>query len=490
MMSIVSGDAANQIQQVIGALVGNGVDLKSINSCLGNIKAAIPCGSANELSSDSSVNASAFLTQALATRCWSDLAASSVLGGGISAATYLSCTASDTCATEPLGFDGGTSPLIPCASCPLPTTAYSKAFGCDTYLSRCTCGVQKGSPAACSTTSDCSTIRSAICAVSSHLETAGTSMASMACSQCGSVIGMLPTCVDGTCACANVAQAGVLQACSTPGQAVSLLQASNGMCLASQESYSPSLLLQPGIDDWTLDLSTLSLVSCSMGISNNLCLKVQLPLASGAGQYAKPFVVIFSGPVSSQQQQHRRRLLVQDGGVGEEDLLAQFNGSSAFCQNALKLQLREEIKWCLHWHMVSQAVDSDRRQLLFLTWYSSLATMAGLAWRQDARTLSLVLHEYPPSLIRSLALNFLAPSSSAESDGTTTTTTTTTTTASPSDNNNKSRGAAHARRRLLQQQQATPALILPSSCLALQAPLRSITDAFYDTVRYYRQQGN
>jgi hypothetical protein len=286
--------AGEKITSVWFAISGNaGVDPRR---CIGMLAGNIKCAADT---TDDTNGSAAFLPQSLATRCWTDLPPGTPLAGGISAATYLSCTESDTCAMDPLHFDlyDPSSKLVSCASCrSVEDASTMRRFGCNTYLKRCTCGVMASRPAKCSSAYDCS---AAVCAVSSQMDNIAESFASMPCDQCGGA-GMQPTCVEGTCACVDIAQAGVVQTCDVGmrGRTVSLLEAT-GKCFASTNPDIPHTLSA----ELALDFSTLALVPCIKGLSSNACLGVIMPLSSGAGQFVRSLVIVFMPSVS------RRRLL-------------------------------------------------------------------------------------------------------------------------------------------------------------------------------------
>ena len=515
-----SSSAANKIRDVWTALAGgdSGADPLDISSCIGSIHVSIACDSGSSSILDQA-NASQFLVQPLATRCWSNIAAgsSSVLGGGISAATYLSCTESDTCAPDPLNFDtfdasssaggGSASNLIPCSSCPSLdglVAGEASRFGCDTYLKRCTCGVRKGAPAACITSSDCSSSYSTtVCAVSSNLDSESISeaFASMLCSQCGST-GMLPVCISGTCACAALDQAGALQTCipAMRGQHVSLLQ-SSGECLASTDKDIPFSLSATMV----LDFSTLAVVSCSLGISDNACLGIQLPLASGSGQYVKSFVVIFLKSTSSITGKSRRRLLMQDAlavttSESESALrlkLDVFFSDPAstithFCKQALAKASRTDVKWCIHWSLVAavtvahpESTDNDTKTMgSLLTGPSALATMAQLAWNGHTEPLLFILKQHSGALPAIMHTVVLA---AANLNGLA---------AANFSNLNSSMFHSHPNRTAGRKLQALPdtaatvmSKMVPAvsfSCPAFDEPLQGVIAAFFDTVTYYQ----
>ena len=150
--------------------------------------------------------------------------------------SLLTCTASDTCAREPLGADDATS-LISCGSCP--AAADGAHFGCARYLRRCTCGASQASAQPCSSTSDCRQ-SGAVCGLSNVIGGVSTAFVTPACSTCGG-LGMEPLCVvdslseGGYCTCGNVRSS--ILSCSSPGERTHITSA--GLCLLALK---PSLL--------------------------------------------------------------------------------------------------------------------------------------------------------------------------------------------------------------------------------------------------------
>ena len=391
-----SRDAANQIDSIWVAIAGGdgGISISDTTQCLGSIKININCGG-DTIKKKDNASAQIFNTAALATLCWTDSSVSSSMAGagilgGVSSASYLSCTASDTCALDPLNFDSydtSKQNLVPCTSCPsLMTQAQTQMgiqrFGCDTYLKRCTCGVVSNSPTQCMSNSDCSSSQQqqtpAICAVTSNLDLVSQASTHLPCSECGSMA-MQPVCVVSggnnimpVCACTAVAQTGMLQSCNNRGQKVSLLQAT-GQCLATSNYDLQSNTLSINL---VLDFGTLTMLPCALGMSSdNGCVGVNLPLASG-GQYVRSLVVLFSSiPISSSPGNKRsstnRRLLIHQSGnpltasahlhldeVQLTAILKNWSHTSRFCQEAFLLQDRERVKWCLHWRFAAISVQN------------------------------------------------------------------------------------------------------------------------------------
>ena len=204
VIAVFDRGVADKISEIWTALsgAGGGTDLKS---CLGtSVTPQLSCPAFLD-AGGGGVNASEFLPQPLATRCWANS------GGGGFATSYLTCTSSDTCAVDSTHFD---EQLRSCASCP------DASFGCNTYLKRCTCGSTLASvPGKCTSSSDCAP---SVCAVSSRLDNVADAFTHMPCNQCGGS-GMHATCVEGTCACVDVTRAGTVQTCPVRGRPLSLI---------------------------------------------------------------------------------------------------------------------------------------------------------------------------------------------------------------------------------------------------------------------------
>ena len=317
--------AGAKIHAIWVAVAGGdgGIDLKT---CLGSLS-AIQCNAGLFGIND---NASNYLPAPVATRCWAD---STGAGGGGpfsggSDASFLACSGSDTCAQDPLSYD---SALIACSACP--SAGDAQLFGCDATLKRCTCGPSVRAPDSCLTSSDCAQQAAAQCAVVTDLDNANPyASTSLVCTACGS-LGMQPACVRnaaqalGTCACAAVLAASTLQKCGAPGQRVPLLEAT-GFCLATADLSAD--LLSPSL---TLDFAALSIAPCLLGLSDNGCVNVRLPLASG-GAFATPLAVILA-PAPPSATYGRRRLLSFD--------------DDADVRLCAREPTRARAKECLHW---------------------------------------------------------------------------------------------------------------------------------------------
>ena len=169
-------------------------------------------------------NSSLFLPQSTPTICWKN-----DIGGGTLAgqASLLTCTASDTCALQPLSADSSSNAqLVYCGSCPaiidIAAGIEGSGYACDVYLRQCSCGVVSLPPQPCLHTSECVQPTSAQCSISDSMSTLSNSFITLQCSSCSSV-GKQPVCVidsqaaaTGYCSCANVQQL-LLPCSSTPG---------------------------------------------------------------------------------------------------------------------------------------------------------------------------------------------------------------------------------------------------------------------------------
>ena len=361
LVGVFSPSAGGKIHDVWVAISGGdgGIDP---STCLGSMVQTIQCD-AGKFGIDD--NASTYLPAPVATRCWADStsAAMQMAGGGpfsgsIGDASYLTCTGSDTCAQEPLAYD---SALIACSACPSAFDssnafdATATAYGCDPTLKRCTCGASVRVPDSCLTSSDCSQQAQAQCAVVTDLQFASSQAStSLACTECGS-LGMQPSCVRttadslGTCACAAVLAASTLQKCSAQGQRVPLLQAT-GFCLATADLSAN--LLSPSL---VFPFSALSIAPCLIGLSDNGCVGVDLPLASG-GAFTTPLAVILAPapPSSSYALSSRRRLLSLSSSISNISESERFAEGARRCASLASRALAKE---CMHWHELGANVS-------------------------------------------------------------------------------------------------------------------------------------
>ena len=166
-------------------------------------------------------NSSLFLPQSTPTICWRN-----DIGGGTLAgqASLLTCTASDTCALQPLS---GNAQLVYCGSCPaiidIAAGIEGSGYACNVYLRQCSCGVVSLPPQPCLHTSECVQPSSAQCSISDSTSTLSNSFITLQCSSCSSV-NKQPVCIidsqgaaTGYCSCANVQQS-LLPCSAAPGQ--------------------------------------------------------------------------------------------------------------------------------------------------------------------------------------------------------------------------------------------------------------------------------
>jgi hypothetical protein len=348
---------ADKISSVWTAISGGGSGT-DVNSCMGSMAGQLVCPA---FGANADANVSEFLPQAFATRCWLNS------GGGITSPTaYLTCTSSDTCATDSTHFDNydASDPLSSCASCP------DASFGCNTYLKRCSCGAASSQPPAqCTSSSDCAR---GICAVSSRLDNVADAFTSIPCNECGGS-GMHATCVEGTCACVDITHAGTVQTCADRGRPISLLSSAGASCFASSNpDY--TFLTQS-----VLDFSTLAVVPCIRGLSSSgaYCMGVFMPLSSGLGQFAQSLVVIFLPSV-----ERKGRKLLSFAAVNDAMTAAQDNCSSASSS-------RNEIKQCIHWRLA--AVQNSLNPEALLTFGGTMQAMASMAMAGNYTALRSVI---------------------------------------------------------------------------------------------------
>lgn len=505
-------NAAGKIDEVWNAISGGGggVTAADIRRCISTLAPHIVCNTANE--DDFNSNGSAFLPQALATRCWTSSSA-----GGISADNYLSCTSSDTCALDVLNFDlyDSKAALVSCASCPSFSVA---AFGCNTYLKRCTCGGGMAPPSQCSSAADCS-ISDRVCAVSSRLDNVANAFAKMPCSECGP--SLLPSCVEGTCACTQ--PDGLAQTCDIGmrGRRVSMLE-SSGFCLATNIPYFSISV------DLVLDFSTLSLVSCLKdGLSrNNACLGVIYPTS----QNARSLVVIFMvnpvpfssrrllgdtphhktpdenntdhDPDEGQAKSNQIQIIIE--ACESEYANNHANGNRHYDKMDQNHELltsslsRQRIKWCIHWRITAAQADihpNDALLSFFGTGRAILNLILSSSEKNDKNRYSLqsIFKEYDSGIIPSMLASFfsgVAPPSYPKNESQSKTYANFSSNSSyyhhhphPNKSSMGMNGSHHARK--LFQVLAESVDLNQWSCTALEIPLLGIASAFWDTVAYY-----
>ena len=513
-------NAAHKIDEVWNAISGGGggVSPSDIRRCMSSLSPHIVCDASNNEDFLGDTNASTFLPQALATRCWTSG------GGGISADNYLSCTSSDTCALDPLYFDlyDSKATLVSCASCP---GNEEVAFGCNTYIKRCTCGGKMTMPPSqCASSADCG-VTEKVCAVSNRLDDVANAFAKMPCSECGALL--LPTCVEGTCACTQPVD--LAQKCDVGmrGRRVSMLE-STGYCLATDVPY---LSLSP---DLALDFRTLSLVPCLKdGLSrNNACLGVYFPAAKNA----RALVVIFM--VNSVVQPKRRRNLLSflhlennnnteghhhhtnsdaynnntaDSSTQEEkDLIQTIIAACDATYNnnneSLVAASRQRIKWCIHWRITAAQANIRPNDALLNTVGTGRAIFSLFlsSSSEKKNNIQLILQEYDSGIIPSILASFfsLSPHAQQPLSSSYKNFTHNFDKASVEDNNNsyfhsddddnksQQKQQKHARK-LFQVLSSSPADAQKIwNCVALETPLIGIASAFWDTVAYYKKSHN
>jgi hypothetical protein len=412
MIGFFDSNAGRKVADVASILaMGDSGDVGNIQKCLGSLTPKLDCrGGESGLDN----NVSNFLPAPIATRCWTDAySGSNVFGGGAAAATsFLACTGSDTCARDPFRFDQSIGDLIACAACPsarddsMQDSAWyglAHTFGCDTVLKRCACGVSSSAPISCLSNSDCSQQADASCAVVSDLDNVGYSGGNMPCAQCGS-LGMQPACVrpslassvlgeapGATCACSAVSQSGTLQTCTIRGASVPLLQAT-GYCLVSSNYDLTRDILSPAL---VLDFGSLTIAPCLSALSENGCIGVRLPLASG-GQFVRDLVVILPSSTTTtsakkgflgggrrllsvahhqkqqpqQPPQPQQHALVDEATLFQSALLAWADDDNniSVCSKALAHGDRATVKWCWHWR-ITAAVAAQLFNLTHPLWY-------------------------------------------------------------------------------------------------------------------------
>jgi hypothetical protein len=228
----------------------------------------------------------------------------------------------------------------------------------------------------------------------------------MRCTECGS-LGMQPACVRnspaslGTCGCAAVLAATTLQKCAVPGQRVPLLQAT-GFCVATSDLSAD--LLSPTL---TLDFGALAIAPCLLGLSDNGCVNVRLPLASGGGFPTPLTVILAPAPPSATYSSSRRRLL-------SNTIIVDYVNVSAYerFQAAVRLCIAQETtraarKACLHWHELADAANTNgshininininnTKQRVSL-WLQSFDDHGGLVWPLAAAAWDWLWRPRPP----------------------------------------------------------------------------------------------
>lgn len=517
--------AGEKIGSIWASIAGSDSGGSDFETCMaGFVK--LTCKASNDLRKG--LNDSEFLAQPMATRCWID----SSMNDGFTLLTgntqndYFTCTVSDTCALESINFDsyGSGEKLIACASCPdVDLESMSSRFGCNTYLKRCTCGARRqGQASQCLTSSDCRRQDLKVCSLASSIDAVRASYTSLPCTHCLDV-GTEPTCIMdgslvdyGVCSCVSVYKSESLQKCNAEtmiGQRISLMRSTQSMCFISpdpivQEFNSPSFFL---------DFDSLAMGPCAIGISDNYCLFVQLPVTSGDGQqFSTAYVVISQVPYSAginlgliqgSQQQFRRRLL-----SAEPWLLANSSYGNLFienkpdCLNVLESrgENREKAKECIHSMIIAKHLTevfniSDQEQLKMLVFPPVIPNAAYLQelWKTPEIIPYLLKESNPQSLIafaaETISLNqdhlkqvlehlwnriqvhenaTIMPIIHEEGN-----------------NSYVLKETSLKSRRLLQENQNAeekPVVLPVLACYVIEEPLQNIMSAFWDTVTFYK----
>jgi hypothetical protein len=533
LVSAFDTETGNKINEIWITIAGGdyGLSIDDTRQCLGSNKIELECRAKDSLERQD--NASEFLIQPVATRCWVDSLSGnsggggSVLGGS-SGNSYLSCTASDTCAKDPLNFDSynARSDLSSCASCPyIPLEEMAQRFGCNTYLKRCTCGIRSKTTSECLTNSDCN--QYSTCSVASSIDFVRDAATTMPCSECG-WLGSESVCVMdrvetvGVCACVSVSQSESLHSCSQAilGQRVPLLQA-QGQCLVTND---PNVngLISPSL---VLEFTTLAIAPCALGISNSACLTVKLPTSSG-GQYSRYLAVIL-GIYSSSKFTFgvagRRRLLQQNpfqttsiseyndpskwnwtaSNICNQIFSTTTNTTTTVNHNKVTAEHRATAKWCIHWMLVANMAHSDFNLTLIkdhdLLNSAPLDNIILMLSNQDMaaqllsnpKALRFIIRQhnglFPVILDTLLGVSTDVFSVIYDRD---------TVAAPPNATKNFTASVpGGGGRKILQLAAATVTTTAPNAfrlstlpCTALEVPLQDIYSAFWDTIRYYDGQ--
>jgi hypothetical protein len=445
---------ADKISDVWTAISGGG----SASDCMSNmVVGRLVCPTTG---GKVEANVSEFAPQAFATRCWLNS------GGGITSPTaYLSCTSSDTCATDSTHFDNydKDAQLSSCASCP------DSSFGCNTYLKRCSCGAASSTPPGkCTSSSDC---RGSMCAVSSRLDNIADAFTSVPCNECGGS-GMHATCVEGTCACVDITHAGTVQTCVDRGRPISIIGTSASSCFASSNPDYRYL-----IQGSTLDFSTLAVVPCirSLASSGAYCMGVSMPLSSGMGQFAQSMIVIFMPNV--ERRAAARALLSADADADDrlaDVMIAASNNCSAMISS------REDIKQCIYWRL--SAVQNSLDPAALLTFGGTMSAMASMAATGNHKALRSIIDKHSgvlPSIVgtavsAAFAVQYRPSALAATAEAKIQVVKTT-----AHDANNRGDNKQSSRRRLL-------ASVTESPTVPGITPFEKISDVVLSTISYYQ----
>ena len=426
VLAFMSSSVVSSIQNLLNT-IGDG----DVASCIASFQSQATAQCPTD--ANPTYNNSQFQPQALATMCWSQAqGGGGIFTGGGATDALLTCTASDTCAVDPLLFDAANG-LVYCGSCPaLAEGVDGYQFGCDIYLQRCVCGTQVPTKSECLNNADCEQ-NQAMCAIGSDVNTLRSSMLSTPCSSCGTT-SMNPTCIldgqglSGICGCANVVSN--LLSC-TPAQlgTRSLIGYTSQLCPvvtdASQRQMLENTVVPQSI---SIDFSNLAVASCNLGTFQNLCLNVEVPFfsSSTASGAQNPYVVLITQPA---QNGGRRRHLLSFSRT--DSLLADYSSTgqqladdsfffndwiqhhyhntttatgdaSSYCIQAKQNQNREALKQCLYWTHLGTFVthhfnltDVDGTQLFSPetgVLYSLGGTLGSYVWRNPNLLTFLVGH--------------------------------------------------------------------------------------------------
>jgi hypothetical protein len=355
------------------SLVSGGNSALNVNACLGRMQINIECSAPERIPNN---NESLDSLAPLATPCWVDSMTKSGYSdvfSGSSEFSYLSCSLSDTCTTDPTSFEydifrsDKSTNLVPCASCPnnFGTDDNVKKFGCNSYLKRCTCNIPQRSISECVTNEDCSiNTNNAICSLASTIDGSRNSMSSFTCVDCGR-LGLMPVCVmdgvntinGGVCACGSINQPNFLASCpdSALGQRIDILS-KTGQCLISNNPD----ILSVQVSNLFLDFKDLSIGPCALGIqgyNNHFCVRVNLPFENGLDAGERSFVVLtntmnmnygglLQGILSGTPNTQRRLLSIDPSEKKSTSLLW---GAALQCTESMKRNFssRSDIKTCI-----------------------------------------------------------------------------------------------------------------------------------------------
>ena len=326
-------------------------------------------------------NTSLFLPQATPTICWSNEMGGSALAGYTS---LLTCTASDTCALQPLYATS--AQLVYCGSCPAiidpSVNLQASGYQCDVYLRQCTCGVPTREPQPCTHTSDC-VQQETQCSISDSMSTWTNSFITTPCSTCSS-LNKQPVCVltaptaTGYCTCANVQQKLLTCSADSVGSMVHVAtdKQSTALCMVALDSSIAASVHKVAAQAavYTMPFSQFVVSPCIAGLYLNLCLNVQMPYTVSQSSSVSSFVVLYSTgasnsrrllSVSAPDPQHRRELLT----TAAVEVLQASTFDNMGCNSTMSrflvyghnnTQLRQDAKWCVQWHAFASLALEER----------------------------------------------------------------------------------------------------------------------------------